>query len=98
MAYVNYFFAAYLPAVLLAVGVVFFVIGRQYRLPARPLSASVYPRLSIAFRVLFPQGWRRRKSDWRKAGFYLELTGLLLAAAALLTGVIYWIWWIYWRP
>lgn len=97
MAQVNSFYAVYLPAVLLIIGAVFYVIGRQFRIPPRPLSASVRPKLSVAFRVLYPSGWRRPHEGRRKVGSGLEITGLLLTAAAFLSAIGYWYWWLYLR-
>jgi hypothetical protein len=97
MAEVNSFYAVYLPAVLLIIGAVFYVIGRQFRIPPRRLSASVRPKLSVAFRVLYPAGLREPRGGKRKVGSGLELTGLLLTAAAFLSAIGYWYWWLYLR-
>jgi hypothetical protein len=97
MTQVNHFYAVYLPAVLLILGAVFYVLGRQLRFPPRRLAASVRPKLSIAFRVLYPMGLREPRGGWRKAGFVLELAGLIATATAFLTAVGYWYWWLYLR-
>lgn len=97
MTNVNSFFAVYLPAVLLVIGAVFYVIGRQFRVPPRRLSASVRPKLSIAFRVLYPSGLREQHDGRRKVGSGLELSGLLLTAAAFLSAIGYWYWWLFLR-
>jgi uncharacterized membrane protein YecN with MAPEG domain len=97
MVRVNQFFAVYLPAVLLILGAVFYVIGRQIRIAPRRLAASVRPKLSVAFRVLYPMGLRERQGGWRKAGFVLEMAGLIITAAAFLSALGYWYWWLYLR-
>lgn len=97
MAEVNNFYAVYLPAVLLTLGAVFYVTGRQFRLLPRRPAASVRPKLSIAFRVLYPMGRREPRGGRRKLGFGLELAGLIMTAVAFLTAVVYWYWWLYLR-
>ena len=94
MAKVDYFFTAYLPALLLVIGSVLYIIGQQQGTPARRLSSRVQPKLSVAFRVLFPNGWRIPRKRPGNAGFYLEAAGIVIAAAAFLTVAAYWIWWL----
>jgi hypothetical protein len=97
MVEVNSFYAVYLPAILLILGAVFYVSGRQFRLLPRRPAASVRPKLSIAFRVLYPMGLREQRGGQRKVGFGFELAGLIMTAMAFLTAVVYWYWWLYLR-
>jgi len=93
----DYFFAAYLPAMLLIFGSALYVIGQSQRMTDRTLASRVRPKLSVDFRVLFPQGWRAKHDGWRKSGFYLELAGLILALVAFFSLIAYWVWFLYFR-